>query len=108
MAIERALEDSQSGPNFAQQWNLSNLDGAVDFSQFFGLQRSARRLKLVKEVNTLVAPSMPAHMHSMIDDFPELVGFDIYADDGHYIGASTHETIIQGSVVLSGIATHWI
>ena len=55
MGIERALEDSQSGRDFIQNWNLSHLDQAVDFSQFFGIQRSARRLKLVREVNTLVA-----------------------------------------------------
>lgn len=96
MGIERALEDSQSGRDFIQNWNLSHLDQAVDFSQFFGIQRSARRLKLVREVNTLVASAMPAHMHSMIDHFPELDGFDIYAGDGHYIGASTHETLVQG------------
>ncbi len=39
---------------------------------------------------------MAARMHSMIDHFPELDGFDMYAGDGHYIGASTHETLVQG------------
>jgi hypothetical protein len=39
---------------------------------------------------------MPPHAHSMVDDFSELIGFDIYAGDGHYIGASTHETLIDG------------
>ena len=96
MGIGRALEDSQSGRDFVQKWNLSNQDQAVDVSQFFGIQRSARRMALVKEVNTSVAAAMPAHLHSVVDDFAELDRFDIYAGDGHYIAASAHETPIQG------------
>lgn len=96
MGIARALEDSHSGRGFVQNWNLSNQSEAVDFSQFFSIQRSERRLELVREVNTSVASSMPPHAYSMLSDFPELDGFDIYAGDGHYIGASTHETPIQG------------
>ncbi len=96
MGVERALEDSRSGRDFVQKWNLSNQDQAVDFGQFFSIQRSVRRLNLVGEVNTLVASAMQPHLYSKVGDFCELDRFDIYAGDGHYIGASTHEVPIEG------------
>jgi len=96
MGVLRTLKDVRSGRDFLEQWNLGNETQSVDYGQFFEIQRSARRLGLVRDVNQQVAAGMGPHEYSNIDTLDGLSNFDIYAGDGHYIGASTHDERIDG------------
>lgn len=96
MGLSRTLDDVRSGRDFLQKWNLNNETQEVGYGQFFEVQRSARRLNLVRDVNQQVAQAMAPHVYSKIDTLDGLTNFDIYAGDGHYIGASTHDEMIDG------------
>jgi hypothetical protein len=97
MGVNRVLKECQSGRGFLQDWAMSNDEkDAVDVSLFFETLKSKRRLALMKEINTLVAESMPSHPEALIDELEELTNFDIFAGDGHYHATSTHEVLIQG------------
>jgi hypothetical protein len=43
---------------------------------------------------------MPSHPDSLIDTLAELRGIDLYAGDGHYHAAGTHDAPIKGRQVL--------
>ena len=95
MGVERVLGQQRSGRGFLQDWAMTEAS-AVRVSSFFESLKSKRRQSLVKELNTALAVSMPTHRHSVIDTIQELNGIDIYAGDGHYHRASTHEQPIKG------------
>lgn len=95
MGVERVLGDFRSGREFLQQWNLQRNSG-IGVVHFFDTIASARRLRLVRDVNTRVASAMPSHAHSGLDAFGDLEKFDVYGGDGHYIQASAHDQPVQG------------
>jgi len=95
MGIERSLKDERSGRSFLQDWSMSE-EQAVKVSHFFETLKSQRRLALVKELSTRLAASMPPHPHSGIDALEELKRIDIYAGDGHYHAAGSHDPEIKG------------
>ena len=97
MGVNRVLKECRSGRGFLQDCAMPNPEEAtVDVSLFFETLKSARRLSLIEDINTLVASSMPAHPDGLVDGLEELANFDIYAGDGHYHSTSTHEHLIQG------------
>lgn len=96
MGIERALGQHRSGRSFLQHWAMTADYPAVQVTAFFATLKSRRRLSLVEEINAHVAHNMPAHPHSQIDSLEDLSGIDVYAGDGHYHEASTHEKPIKG------------
>ena len=95
MGTRRVLGDVRSGREFLQEWNLAE-DMEIGVVHFFDTASSARRLRLVSEVNQLVASMMPEHIHSGFSDYEDFNKFEIYAGDGHYIGASAHDAPIEG------------
>jgi len=95
MGTRRVLGDVRSGREFLQDWNLEE-DKEIGVVHFFDTASSARRLRLVGEVNEKVASAMPEHHHSGFADYEDFAKFEIYAGDGHYIGASAHDKPIQG------------
>lgn len=97
MGIERALKECKTGRGFLQEWAMANSEEfSVEVSHFFETLKSARRLKLIAQINRLVAASMPTHRDCQIDELEDLAGVDIYAGDGHYHKTSTHELPIKG------------
>ena len=95
MGTRRVLGDVRSGREFLQQWNLEE-EAEIGVVHFFETASSARRLRLVSEVNDSVAASLPEHAHSGFSDYEDFNKFVVYAGDGHYIGASAHEAAIRG------------
>lgn len=95
MGVRRVLGDVRSGREFLQEWNLE-ANKEIGVVHFFDTASSARRLRLVDEVNETVAAAMPEHGHSNFRDYDDFGKFEIYAGDGHYIGASAHEKPTQG------------
>jgi hypothetical protein len=71
-------------------------DSVVQVSHFFETLKSPRRLRLIKEINQLVASSMPTHIDCRIDELEDLAGVEVYSGDGHYHKTSTHEAPIKG------------
>jgi hypothetical protein len=97
MGIERALKECKTGRGFLQEWAMANSEEfAVEVSHFFETLKSARRLKLIAQINRVVAAAMPTHPDCQIDELEDLAGVDIYAGDGHYHKTSTHELPIKG------------
>lgn len=94
MGTRRVLGDVRSGREFLQEWNLEEKK-EIGVVHFFDTISSARRLRLVGEVNSAVASAMPDHEHSNLDDYADFAKFRVYAADGHYIGASAHEEPIH-------------
>jgi len=95
MGIRRVLSDVRSGREFLREWNLEE-GKEIGVVNFFDTAWSARRLRLVGEVNEAVASAMPQHAYSNFSDYDDFDKFEIYAGDGHYIGTSSHEKPIQG------------
>ena len=95
MGTHRVLGDVRSGREFLQKWNLEE-EMEIGVVHFFDTASSSRRLRLVSEVNELVASAMPEHAQSGFAAYEDFAKFDLYAGDGHYISASTHEKPIQG------------
>lgn len=82
MGIRRVLGDVRSGREFRQDWNLEE-GKEIGVVNFFDTASSARRLRLVGEVNEAVAPAMPQHAYSNFSDYDDFDKFEIYAGDGH-------------------------
>lgn len=95
MGARRVLGDYRSGREFLQEWNLGQ-NGNIAVEHFFESANSQRRLRLLKEVNTAIAASMPVHKCSGTEVFKDFEKFEIYAGDGHYIEPSAHEKKVQG------------
>lgn len=95
MGTRRVLGDFRSGREFLQEWNLGQ-DADIGVVHFFESASSARRLRLVKEVNTAIAAEMAPQKCSGIEAFKDFDKFEIYAGDGHYIEPSAHEKKVQG------------
>lgn len=97
MGVSRAITDNLSGRAFLQDWMMNHDENtAVGVSHFFETLKSARRLKLIEEVNVGVAQHMPSHPDGAFDSLDDLSKVEVYAGDGHYHGASAHEEKIDG------------
>lgn len=96
--VGRCLERAQSGRDWIQQlWHQFSMK--VGVSCFFESLGSARRLKLLQEVNARIVSDCDASAGSDDDPFSthtELDNFGIYAADGHYHACSAHEDRIDG------------
>ena len=95
LGARRVLSDVRSGRQFLQKWNLQE-GTEIGVVHYFETASSARRLRLVDEVNESVASAMPEHARSGFADCEDFDKFEIYAGDGVYIGASAHEKSVQG------------
>lgn len=90
--VRRVLSSScESGRAWVQKLHKI-LQNCLTANCFFKGHRSNRRLRLLSEIASTVALQVDATTDD--DPFathPELEDFEIYAGDGHYHGASTHE-----------------
>lgn len=94
--VGRCVEQVESGRDWLQRFShLMARPTSPD--EFFSALKSERRLRLLQEVDADVR----ARCDEEADDDPfqthgELADFGLYAGDGHYQAASTHETRIGG------------
>ncbi len=95
--VLRVLSDESSGRSFLQK----RFDGGLSLitrSHFFESLKSLRRLRLCQEVSTALLDYRKRYYHRS-DPFKSyrlLDEFDIYAGDGHYHSAATHDLRKQG------------
>jgi Transposase DDE domain len=86
LGLTRVLSDARSGRGFLQQ--LSGQRHPVPtLSHFFESLKSPRRLAILREVASRVA----ALLQSDQADRPELKAYELYAGDGHWHGAASHD-----------------
>jgi len=98
--IGRCLESVKSGREWVQRFRHMH-SKALTVSNFFDALNSDRRMALVKEIASGICALTDRMADPQADPFSaheELDGFAVYAADGHYHQASTHETKIQGKL----------
>ncbi len=96
MGIVRVLSDSKTGRDFVQR-HADHGRKEVSFDLFFKAMKSGRRLANASSVNLVLDPVMAAKCDDPFSAIPELDNFAIYAADGHYHGAATHDKRIPSS-----------
>ncbi len=97
LGVTRVLSDLRTGRGFLQQIAAVLADGPKR-SNFFEALKSGRRLSLVEEVTARVASDVPD-----CGAFPEeLSDYQVYAGDGHWHAAASHEAPIDGQLWAAG------
>lgn len=101
MGIQRCVHETATGRAFLQTHG-ADLDYCPDYSHYFHTLKSARRLQMVQEVNQLMADCLKTDLPDELAVFPQLDNFDLYAGDGHWHQAATHDPLIDGKKRATG------
>ena len=101
LGILRALHESATGRAFLQTHG-PGLDYCPDLSHYFNTLKSSRRLSLLHEVNELAVGSLKAALPDELAGFAPLDNFDIYAGDGHWHRAASHDPILDERAFATG------
>lgn len=97
LGVTRVLSDLRTGRGFLQQV-AALLPESPKRSNFFEALKSERRLALVGEVTSRVAASVPD-----CGAFPpELADYQVFAGDGHWHAASSHDAPIDDRLWATG------
>ncbi len=86
----RVLSNEISSRGFLQQL-ADQLQTIIARSSFFKTLRSARRLAFCQHLNEAFAQGYKSPKSDRLSDFASLEKYDIYAGDGHYRAAATHD-----------------
>ena len=84
------------------QTHGAQLDYCPNNSHYFHTLKSQRRLQLLSEVNLSLVCSLKKFLPDELAVFPELADFDIYAGDGHWHRAASHDPIIDQKTFATG------
>jgi hypothetical protein len=95
VGVSRVLSQAKSGRDFLQIHAESGGE-RIEVSHFFDLLNSTRRLAVCSELNKLLCTEVGLRCSDPFLNIPELEAFDLYAGDGHYIKASTHDGRFDG------------
>ena len=90
LGVLRVLHEVRSGRGFLQEV-AAHLPNTPDFNHFFATLRSERRLTVCQEAVRLLDASLKTRLPDDLANIAELVGFDIYAADGHWHSAASHD-----------------
>lgn len=97
LGVTRVLSDARSGRAFLQQLG-SQLEDCPGHGTFFEILKSERRLGLLREASGKVAKGLTAAV-----ELPEeLQGCLVFAGDGHWHGAASHQKPIDDRVWATG------
>jgi Transposase DDE domain len=96
LGVSRVLSQAKSGRDFLQSHAEAGASDPITVSHFFETIKSPRREIVCAEVNQLLCSAVGLRCPDPFADFEDLLNFDIYAGDGHYIKASAHEEPIDG------------
>ena len=96
LGVSRVLSQAKSGRDFLQLHAEAASVDPISVSHFFETIKSERREGVCAEVNKRLCASVRARCADPFASIKDLVNFDIYAGDGHYIEASAHEDFIDG------------
>lgn len=90
LGVLRVLHEVRSGRGFLQEV-AAYLPNTPDFNHFFATLRSERRLTVCQEAVGLLNASLKARLPDDLSNIDELNSFDIYAADGHWHSAASHD-----------------
>ena len=96
--VERVLANVRSGRDFLQTFQAF-WEQPMAVGPYFDKLASPRRLAMVAECSALLRQRVAASRASGLAEFTALDAFEIYAGDGHYLAAATHDPL-RGE-------THW-
>ncbi len=96
--VDRVISNGRSGRGFLQTFQLFWRQ-PMQAGPYFETLASTRRLAMVAECSARLRARVEAARPSALSEFPALAAFDLYAGDGHYLEAATHDRV-------SG-ETHW-
>jgi hypothetical protein len=88
--VERVIANGRSGRDFLQTFQLFWRQ-PMQAGPYFETLASDRRLAMVAECSALLRARVDAGRVSPLAAFPALDGFEVYAGDGHYLAAATHD-----------------
>jgi Transposase DDE domain len=88
--VRRCLSLFQSGRDFLQDL-ADRHDTEILRSTFFESLKSKRRLALLTEILTQIQAHMRRALHDPFAAYKCLDDFDLYAGDGHFITAASHD-----------------
>ncbi len=99
-SVMRCLHQESSGRGYVQRL-ADREDRLIPLSTYFSAHATTRRLNLLREVTETVGRMWDVQARAAGRDplsaFPCLDGYDLYAGDGHYLAASTHDPAINGT-----------
>ncbi len=90
LGILRCISHAKTGQEFLQH-HAEQGEADIDPGHFFKALKSPRRLANITSLNALLLPVMRERCDDPFSRFEELAGFDIYAADGHYQHAASHD-----------------
>lgn len=93
--ISRVISQESSGRGFLQQLR-DCAHQVIKRSNYFLSLSSKRRLGLIQEVNTSLVEHVNATVPDELAQFEALAKYEVFAGDGHYRAASTHEQKVDG------------
>ena len=101
LGLERAMHESSTGRGFLQTQSAAGHEGP-ELTHYFHTLKSPRRLQLLQELNERVVRALREKLPDELAVFPQLDNFDIYAGDGHWHQAASHEPMIDGKIYATG------
>ena len=99
--LQRALHESPTGRGFLQTQSVAGNEGP-ELTHYFHALKSSRGLQLLQELNERVARGLQEILPDELAGFPQLDHFDIYAGDGHWHKAASHDLPIDGTMYATG------
>jgi len=95
--IQRVITSVASGRDWVQKMHTV-MNTKISVQVFFSALKSARRLKVVKDISNHIYNQANKLMreNDPLANIPELNGFAVFAADGHTHKPSVHEKLIEG------------
>jgi hypothetical protein len=88
--VDRVLANTRSGRDFLQSFSPFWAQ-PMQVGPYFEKLASPRRLAMVAECSARLRAHADAVRSSPLTAFAALAAFDVYAGDGHYLAAATHD-----------------
>jgi hypothetical protein len=101
IGLQRTIHESPTGRAFLQTHG-PDLDCCPELSHYFKTLKSPRRLHLLQELNQRFALNLKDCLPDELAAFPQLDNFDIYAGDGHWHKAASHDPILDEKIYATG------
>jgi len=101
LGVQRVLELSASGRAFLQEQGV-RFEKTPGHSNYFAALHSSRRRDVLCDVHQALLTPARAPLHGRLAGIPELAGYEIFATDGHWHQAATHDARHDGKKMAVG------
>lgn len=101
LGVQRALELSVSGRAFLQEHGV-RFENTPGHSNYFDALHSPRRRDVLRDVHQALLAHARRTLQDRLAGIPELAGYEIFATDGHWHQAATHDARHEGRKMAVG------